>query len=241
MDSKTGTPLTAGVSLAAGLLFSALALWAIVRSSPQAASPADASLKRDAPCEIRIVHEGPPGDHPDSRHRCGDESHWRLRNGDRDVTDPADLRHALRKTPARTVEIQGDEWAPWGFVQGLMRECARAGMDKFGWSRDRVKVWLPKSAGLGSSDSVVLEEIRVFMKWLPSQEATIRKCGNRGMVDSDEDLMAIVGQMVTDYGNAGVVIDATGDVPWGEVFHLVELCRAKNIKTIEFEPHEWER
>jgi hypothetical protein len=68
---------------------------------------------------------------------------------------------------------------------------------------------------------------------------TIRKVGNRGMVDSDEDLRSVVLQRVEDYGKAGktgipLLIDTTPDVPWKDVVHLLELCRKEKIKPVEF-------
>src|SRR6187549_957944 len=95
---------------------------------------------------------------------------------------------------------------------------------KFKQLEGKVDTWLPKDRGVnqGTPEKVVLEEIRVLMKWDPNRNVTIRKVGNRGEVGSDQDLMAVVIQMTGDYKKAGksefpVLIDATPDVPWEDV------------------------
>ena len=59
------------------------------------------------------------------------------------------------------------------------------------------------------------------------------------MVDSDEELMKIIDQYVQDFQKAGqadapVLIDATPDVPWKDVLHVMDLCRKEKLNTIEF-------
>ena len=104
----------------------------------------------------------------------------------------------------------------------------------------KIDSWLPNRGSHPTPvDKVVLEEIRVFMKWDVTSGATIRKVGNRGVVGSDQELMQIVLSMKADYDKVGksefpVLIDATGDVPWSEVIHVMDLCKGENIKRIEF-------
>lgn len=110
----------------------------------------------------------------------------------------------------------------------------------------KIDTWLPKDRGAqaGKPDKITLEEIRVFMRWDEGARATTRSVGNRGGVTSDDDLMTLVKQMCADYKNAGktdfpVKIDATGDVPWADVVHVLDLCQTNNIERIEFaEPFE---
>jgi biopolymer transport protein ExbD len=105
----------------------------------------------------------------------------------------------------------------------------------------KIDTWLPKERGVNQApvDKVVLEEIRVFMKWDATSGATIRKVGNRGAVDSDQQLMETILSMTADYKKAGksefpVLIDATADVPWKDVIHVMDLCKGENIERIEF-------
>jgi hypothetical protein len=57
--------------------------------------------------------------------------------------------------------------------------------------------------------------------------------------------MATIQTMKADYTQAGkfevpVLIDATPDVPWTDVVHLVDLCKAEKLSKIEFvEPMEY--
>jgi len=105
----------------------------------------------------------------------------------------------------------------------------------------KIDTWLPKDRGVfqGQPEKVILEEIRVFMKWDPATGRTIRKVGNRGEVNTDEDLMNIIIQMTNDYKKAGksefpVLIDATPDVPWQEVIRVMDLCKREKLERIEF-------
>ena len=105
----------------------------------------------------------------------------------------------------------------------------------------KIDTWLPKDRGVfqGNPERIVLEEIRVFMKWDPAQGRTIRKIGNRGEINSDTDLMQIILQMTNDYKKAGktefpVLIDATADVPWADVIHVMDMCKIERLDRIEF-------
>src|SRR6185369_17701256 len=110
----------------------------------------------------------------------------------------------------------------------------------------KIDTWLPKDRGVfqGQPEKVILEEIRVFMKWDPANGRTIRKVGNRGEVNTDEDLMNIVIQMTNDYKKAGksefpVLIDATPDVPWQDVIHVMDMCKKEKLERIEFAAPFW--
>jgi biopolymer transport protein ExbD len=103
----------------------------------------------------------------------------------------------------------------------------------------KIETWLPKDRGVfqGQPEKVILEEIRIFMKW--DGQRTIRKVGNRGEVNSDDDLMSIVLKMTEDYKKAGksefpVLIDATADVPWQDVIHVMDMCKKEKLERIEF-------
>ena len=103
----------------------------------------------------------------------------------------------------------------------------------------KIDTWLPKDRGVfqGNPEKVVLEEIRVFMKWDGSQ--TVRKVGNRPPISSDDELMKIISDMTAQYKAANktdfpVLIDATADVPWHEVIHVLDLCKRDKLERIEF-------
>ena len=105
----------------------------------------------------------------------------------------------------------------------------------------KIDTWLPKDRGVfqGNPERIVLEEIRVFMKYDAGTGRTIRKIGNRGEINSDQDLMQIILQMTNDYKKAGktefpVLIDATADVPWSEVIHVMDMCKQERLERIEF-------
>jgi biopolymer transport protein ExbD len=105
----------------------------------------------------------------------------------------------------------------------------------------KIDTWLPKDRGVFQApvEKVVLEEIRVFMRWDPQNNVTIRKVGNRGAARSDDELMGVIKQMDADYKKAGkrdypVLLDATEDVPWEDVVHVMDLCKKESIERLEF-------
>lgn len=101
----------------------------------------------------------------------------------------------------------------------------------------KIDTWLPKDRGVFQApvEKVVLEEIRVFIRWDPQNNVTIRKVGNRAAARNDEELMAVIRQMNTDYKKAGkrdypVLLDATEDVPWQDVVHVMDMCKKEEIE-----------
>jgi biopolymer transport protein ExbD len=111
----------------------------------------------------------------------------------------------------------------------------------------RVDAWLPKDKGPNPSiDHIppVLEEIRVFMRWDAARGATVRKVV-RNDVSTDQELIEAVLAMKHDYERAGksifpVIIDATPDVPWQDVVHVLDLCKGQKLSMIEFaEPMQY--
>jgi biopolymer transport protein ExbD len=112
---------------------------------------------------------------------------------------------------------------------------------KFKQLEGKIDTWLPKDRGVFNTapQKVVLEEIRVFLRWDPQRSVTIRKVGNKGAVGSDQQMMQLINSMVADYKKAAktdfpVLIDATGDVPWQDVIKVMDLCKKDNIERIEF-------
>jgi biopolymer transport protein ExbD len=104
----------------------------------------------------------------------------------------------------------------------------------------RIETWLPKDRGVfhGTPQKIVLEEIRVFMKWDAQSGRTIRQVNNRA-TGSDQELMSTILAMVADYKKANktdfpVLIDATADVPWQDVVHVMDMCKKENIERLEF-------
>ena len=110
---------------------------------------------------------------------------------------------------------------------------------KFKQLEGKIETWLPKDRGVEQTppDKIVLEEIRVFMRWRDGQ--TVIKVGNRAAAGSDLELMQTINQMSNDYKKLGktdfpVLIDALGDVPWKDVIHVLDLCKKDKLERIEF-------
>ena len=110
---------------------------------------------------------------------------------------------------------------------------------KFKQLEGKIETWLPKDRGVLQTPppKIVLEEIRVFMRWLDG--ATVIKVGNRAPVKSDTELMQIILQMSNDFKKLGksdfpVLIDALPDVPWRDVIHVLDLCKVEKLERIEF-------
>src|SRR5262245_52521311 len=104
----------------------------------------------------------------------------------------------------------------------------------------RVDTWLPKDHGPehGTPPIIILEEIRVLMRWDAAANKTLRKV-TKVAVSTDEELMTEIRARKADYVKANktvfpVVIDATPDVPWAEVVHVLDLCKKDNLSSIEF-------
>ena len=56
---------------------------------------------------------------------------------------------------------------------------------------------------------------------------------------SDADLLARVRLQASDYAKVGkldppLLVDATPDVPWQDVVHLVDLCKVERMDKIQF-------
>jgi biopolymer transport protein ExbD len=110
----------------------------------------------------------------------------------------------------------------------------------------RIDAWLPKNKGPepGQVLNPVLEEIRVFMRWDAASNRTVRKVNNVA-ASTDDHLMEEVRARKGFYVQAGktvfpVIIDATPDVPWQDVIHVLDLCKKENLSSIEFaEPMQY--
>jgi biopolymer transport protein ExbD len=112
----------------------------------------------------------------------------------------------------------------------------------------KIDAWMPKD-DRGNQQGVPihleLEEIRVFMRWDPSTGTITRKVGSRSPVQGDAELMETIRSMTADYAraqkpDAPVLIDSTPDVPWHEVVHVLDLCKAEKLSKVEFaEPMEF--
>jgi biopolymer transport protein ExbD len=110
---------------------------------------------------------------------------------------------------------------------------------KFKQLEGKIETWLPKDRGVEQTipDKVVLEEIRVFMRWVDNR--TVIKVGNRAPANSDNELMQTILQLSNDYKKLGkqdfpVLIDALEDVPWKDVIHVLDLCKKEKLERIEF-------
>ena len=104
----------------------------------------------------------------------------------------------------------------------------------------RIDAWLPTHGNQPGTPSgpLILEEIRVFMRWDATTNKTLRKVTNVA-VSTDDQLMEEIRVRKSHYVQAGksifpVIIDSTPDVPWQEVIHVLDLCKKENMSSIEF-------
>jgi biopolymer transport protein ExbD len=101
----------------------------------------------------------------------------------------------------------------------------------------KVDAWLPKERPMGWSGGccgLIIDEVRIFMKWDAAEKKTLRKIGNRAPVSTDAELLALIEQYRQDYQKAGradvpIILDATENVPWQDVLHIVDLCNAEGL------------
>ncbi len=104
----------------------------------------------------------------------------------------------------------------------------------------KIQTWLPKDRDCGwTPQPPVLEEIRVIMRRDPQSGAVSRRLGNRPPVTSDTALVDDILVMVQDYIKAGrthcpILVDASADVPWTDVMHVIDLCRQRGLLNVEF-------
>jgi biopolymer transport protein ExbD len=111
----------------------------------------------------------------------------------------------------------------------------------------KIETWMPKVGGPPGETPIVLEEIRLFVRYDPDAGRTIRKIGNRTPVSTDQELVSTLSVMRKDYETSGksdvpIVIDSTDAVPWQDIIHVVDLCSGARFKNIRFtEPFELKR
>jgi biopolymer transport protein ExbD len=104
----------------------------------------------------------------------------------------------------------------------------------------KVDAWMPKDRGpREEAITPQIEEIRLFMRWDPSTGHVVRKINNRPPAADDAELMATVQANLRDNEKLGhfdvpLVIDATEDVPWRDVVHVMDLCKGEKIQKIHF-------
>ena len=111
----------------------------------------------------------------------------------------------------------------------------------------KIDAWMPDKGGNPGTPKqpLDLEEIRVFLRYDPISGHTTRHIGNRQPVADDAELTSTIQSMKADYDRAQkpdvpVLIDSTPDVPWHEVVHVLDLCKAQKLCKIEFaEPMEY--
>ncbi len=101
--------------------------------------------------------------------------------------------------------------------------------------------WLPTGEGPRPTDGMKLvpDEIRVLMRWDAGTGVTLRGVRGESMGADDAVLMASVctrrdGFTATPATDWRLKIDAESAVPWGDVVHVMDLCRLEGIDRIEF-------
>jgi hypothetical protein len=143
-----------------------------------------------------------------------------------------------------TVTIYSGPEAPWAQIQMAMNAAAYAGIYKIEWCAcsiaeerasikagkgiDRpapIKVWLPRSSAR------IVDEIRVIVDFNPATGTVTRRVGARETAD-DAELVATVKASYAE--GTFIIIDAPGYAPFGEVLHVVELCKKNGLSSLEF-------
>ena len=111
---------------------------------------------------------------------------------------------------------------------------------KFKQLEGKIESWLPKGAVAGQAqEKVLLEEIKVVVTWDAGRNATLRRIGNRPPVANDAELMQTILSMAADYRRVGkddfpVLIQASREVPWQDVVHIMDLCKREGMERLEF-------
>jgi biopolymer transport protein ExbD len=113
----------------------------------------------------------------------------------------------------------------------------------------KIDAWLPKEIGnqlLEVNKPIIVEEVRVFLRWDPAAHVTLRSVGSRHAAANDADLMGVIRADVNSYRQAHktppLVIQAMEDVPWEDVLHVMDLCKLDGIEPIRLvEPDEYLR
>ena len=105
----------------------------------------------------------------------------------------------------------------------------------------KLDTWLPKSGeGIFSDKAPVLfkKEIRLVMTWDKAARASIRRVENHPAAPSDDDLLRAVLEAAHDHDHAvhtdwPLVINASADVPWEDVVHVMDLCKQNHMERME--------
>ena len=98
----------------------------------------------------------------------------------------------------------------------------------------KIDAWLPK--GDGNQQGEVKEKLKL---------EEVRRIGSLEPASSDTELVATIQRIKKDFESAGksevpVVVDATEPVPWQDVVHVLDLCKAERLSPIKFtEPMEY--
>src|SRR5688500_14856683 len=105
----------------------------------------------------------------------------------------------------------------------------------------RIDSWLPRDKGVnaGTPETVLLEEIRVIIRYDPG-EGTITKLGSHRVANLEE-LGDLLLQSYADYEKIGkkkedvpIIIDAFPTVPWRDVIMVMNTCKVRGLEKIEF-------
>jgi biopolymer transport protein ExbD len=99
--------------------------------------------------------------------------------------------------------------------------------------------WLPKDKGVGgASDPGEIQEMRVALFWDKEKQETRRQFGHN-LVPDDTRLQEILNDARQDFVKRGkpdtpVIIDGEVEVPWKDIYTVVDICKALEIEKIEF-------
>jgi biopolymer transport protein ExbD len=104
----------------------------------------------------------------------------------------------------------------------------------------KVESWMPTDKGARGERHpvVVLEEIRIIMKWANHNEQTLIQVNNRPVNNSTE-LQKMLLAHLEDYKRSGALdipasIDAEPMVPWQDIVSVMDICKNLKIEKLEF-------
>ena len=114
---------------------------------------------------------------------------------------------------------------------------------KFKQVEGKFEAWLPQSAGIGSAGAVqaldvLPKEIRIAIYWDAQRGVSRLQMGTR-LVEDGAALRTLLRGARDDLaaqknGDAPVVIDADGRVPWKDVIGVIDACREVHLDRVEF-------
>jgi biopolymer transport protein ExbD len=106
----------------------------------------------------------------------------------------------------------------------------------------KIETWLPKDTGISHDappETNPLQDIRLVLQWDAAARRTQYRVNDRPAAPDDAALMRDVTDMAAEYYKLGkkdfpIILEASREVPWKDVMHVMDLCKEKNLQKIQF-------